>query len=46
MSTTEAEYIAMSKACKEVIWLARLVRDLGITIEMPAYSLGELMGVG
>ena len=35
MSTTKAEYIAVSEACKEAIWLARLVRDLGITIEMP-----------
>ena len=35
MSTTEAEYIAVSEACKEAIWLTRVVRDLGITIEMP-----------
>ena len=35
MSTTKVEYIAVSEACKEAIWLARLVRDLGITVEMP-----------
>ena len=35
MSTTKAEYIVALEACKEAIWLARLVRDLGITIEMP-----------
>ena len=34
MSTIETEYIEASEACKEAIWLARLVRDLGITIEM------------
>ncbi|MCO5566485.1 hypothetical protein L7F22_020162 [Adiantum nelumboides] len=36
MSTTEVEYILASKACKEAIWLAILVKDLGITIEMLA----------
>ena len=35
MSTTEVEYIVASEACKEAIWLACLVRDLGITVEMP-----------
>ena len=35
MSTTEAEYIAMLEACKEAIWLARLVGDLGIFVEVP-----------
>ena len=29
-STTEAKYVAASDASKEAIWLARLVRDLGI----------------
>lgn len=30
-STTEAEYVAVSGASKEAVWLARLVGDLGIT---------------
>ncbi|MCO5575380.1 hypothetical protein L7F22_029180 [Adiantum nelumboides] len=29
-STTESEYVAASSASKEVVWLARLVGDLGI----------------
>ena len=35
MSTTEAEYIAALEACREAIWLTWLVKDLGITMEMP-----------
>ena len=35
MSTTKAEYIVASEACKEAIWLARLVGDLGISVEVP-----------
>ena len=35
MSTTKAEYIVASEACKEVIWLARPVGDLGIFVEVP-----------
>ena len=34
MSTTEAKYIATSEACKEAIWLTRLVTDLGIAVEI------------
>ncbi|MCO5580514.1 hypothetical protein L7F22_034382 [Adiantum nelumboides] len=30
ISTTEVEYVALSEACKEAIWLARLVKDLGL----------------
>ncbi|MCO5583457.1 hypothetical protein L7F22_037368 [Adiantum nelumboides] len=35
MSTIEAEYIGASGACNKAIWLSHLLRDLGITIEMP-----------
>ena len=34
-STIEVEYVATTEACKEAIWLGRLVADLGIKIEMP-----------
>ena len=34
MSTNKAEYMAAIEACKEAVWLARLVRDLGSAIEM------------
>ncbi|MCO5593233.1 hypothetical protein L7F22_047240 [Adiantum nelumboides] len=33
--TTEAEYVALSEACKEAIWLARLVKDLGLEQCLP-----------
>lgn len=34
-TTTEAKYAAASEACKEAIWLARLVGDLGIKVQLP-----------
>ena len=35
LSTIEAEYIAATEACKEAIWLSRLVADLGYTGDIP-----------
>ncbi|MCO5597506.1 hypothetical protein L7F22_051584 [Adiantum nelumboides] len=35
MSTTKAEYVAVSEASKEAIWLARFVSNLGISSETP-----------
>ncbi|MCO5549071.1 hypothetical protein L7F22_002537 [Adiantum nelumboides] len=37
-STTEVEYVATNEACKEDIWLGRLVVDLGIKVEIPELS--------
>ena len=34
LSTTKAEYVATTEACKGALWLSYLVRDLGIT-ELP-----------
>lgn len=35
LSTTKVEYVASFEACKEAIWLACLVGDLGILAETP-----------
>ena len=32
LSTTKAEYIAVAEAWKEAIWLAHLVKDLGMIV--------------
>ena len=35
VSTTKAEYVATSEACKEASWLPHLVGDLGIKVQLP-----------
>ena len=34
IATTKDEYVVASEACKEAIWLGRLVANLGIKEEM------------
>ncbi|MCO5595202.1 hypothetical protein L7F22_049241 [Adiantum nelumboides] len=34
-STIEAKYVVANEACKEAIWLGRLVAELGIKVDMP-----------
>ena len=35
-STTEAEYMALSSAAQEAVWLRRLLNDIGLTQETPS----------
>jgi hypothetical protein len=35
LSSTEAEYMAMSNACRESTWLEMLATDLGLTVQQP-----------
>jgi hypothetical protein len=44
LSTTEAEYVAMSEACKEAIWLQRLMDDLGRKLDGPMLLLSDNQG--
>ena len=41
MSTRQAEYVAVSEAYKEVVWLTRLHRDLGIILEVRVLHCGD-----
>lgn len=35
LSTCEAEYIALTEVCKEVIWIRRILEELDTEIELP-----------
>ena len=40
-STTKVEYVATTKACKQALWLLRLVGDLGCTNDSPLLHCGN-----
>ena len=43
-SSTEAEYVALSSATQEVIWLCRLMKDLGKQVDAPTTIYEENQG--
>ncbi|CAN1176981.1 Retrovirus-related Pol polyprotein from transposon TNT 1-94 [Linum perenne] len=40
-SSTEAEYRSMSEVCSEIVWLIRLLTDLGVDVPLPATLYGD-----
>jgi hypothetical protein len=43
-SSTEAEYVALSLATQEVVWLRRLLTDLGVDVSSPTMILEDNQG--
>ena len=43
-SSTEAEYIAMSNACKEIMFIIQLLQQLNIKVKLPAHLHVDNMG--
>ena len=41
LSTSEAEYVALSIATKEVIWLSRLLQDLQASMKVPVVMMED-----
>ena len=44
LSTSEAEYIALSTATQEVVWIRRLLCDLGAFLDVPTMLLEDNQG--
>jgi hypothetical protein len=43
-SSTEAEYIAMSNACKEIMFIIQLLQQLNVKVQLPAHLHVDNMG--
>jgi hypothetical protein len=41
LSTTEAEYIALTHSAKEMVWLRQLLKDLGFDVTEPATTFTD-----
>ncbi|XP_062550086.1 uncharacterized protein LOC134214792 [Armigeres subalbatus] len=44
LSTTEAEYVALTETCQEIVWLRRLLEDLGETPTQPTLVMEDNQG--
>ena len=44
LSSTESEYIAMTTACKELVWLRQLLNDMGFPQDSPTVLFGDNQG--
>ena len=44
LSTSEAEYVALSIATKEAIWLSRLLQDLQASMKVPVVMMEDNQG--
>ena len=43
-STTEAEYVALSQATQEAIWMRKLLSDIGYKIDKPTVMYEDNQG--
>ncbi|KXJ68876.1 hypothetical protein RP20_CCG001304 [Aedes albopictus] len=44
LSSMEAEYVALSEACQEALWLRQLLRDLGEPPNSPTAVMEDNQG--
>jgi hypothetical protein len=41
LSSCEAEYVALTEAVKEILWLVQHFRALGVELEVPIFIFGD-----